>query len=260
YALIGTTDEVYTGHPDDFRVTEADIAGLLSTVNRYYPAAALQRADVLHSYGGLRPLVDDPGAGSSSYQVSRRSEVCDHEKTDGVPGLISAIGGKWTTSRALAEKVVDLALRKLGRPRVLCTTDRTPLPGGATGNFRAFVAGLKARHPGLSEELALHLARNYGTRAGEVLALANSDPALATPLRPGMPEIGAEIVHAARSEWAVELGDAVFRRTGLGQFGDPGLRALETAAALMASVRGWDRAEQLRQVERVLDRYATAAA
>lgn len=261
HALIGTTDEVYAGHPDAFRVTEADIAGLLHTVNTYYPAAALRREDVLHSYGGLRPLVDDDGKpDGGSYTASRRSEVCDHAKTDGAPGLISAIGGKWTTSRALAEKVVDLALRHLGRPGLACTTHRTPLPGGAIGNFRAFVAALRARHPTCPEPLARHLARNYGTRAGEVLALAHADPSLAAPLRPGLPEIGAEIVHAARTEWAIELGDAVFRRTGLGQLGDPGLRALETAARLMGRERGWDRAEQLRQIDRVLDRYATATA
>ncbi|PCC70762.1 glycerol-3-phosphate dehydrogenase [Nannocystis exedens] len=255
HALIGTTDEVYAGHPDAFRVTEADIAGLLATVNQYYPAAELRREDVLHSYGGMRPLVDDDSPKSGSYQKSRRAEVCDHGKTDGVPGLISAIGGKWTTSRALAEKVVDLALRLLGRPRAASLTDRTPLPGGAIGNFRAFVAGLQARHPSLPESLMVHLGRNYGARAGELLALIQADPTLGAPLRPGLPEVGAEIVHAARAEWAVELGDAVLRRTGLGQLGDPGLRALEAAARLMSGPRGWDRAEQVRQVDRVLDRY-----
>lgn len=257
HALIGTTDEVYAGHPDNFRVTEADIAGLIATVNQFYPAAELRRDDVLHSYGGMRPLVDDDSPKSGSYQKSRRAEVCDHGKTDGVPGLISAIGGKWTTSRALAEKVVDLALRLLGRPRTPTITHRTPLPGGAIGNFRAYVASLQARHPTLPEPLLHHLARNYGARAGELIALIRSDPPLGAPLRPGLPEVGAEIVHAARAEWAVELADAVLRRTGLGQLGDPGLRALESAARLMAATRGWDRAEQVRQVDRVLDRYAT---
>jgi glycerol-3-phosphate dehydrogenase len=259
HALIGTTDEVYSGHPDAFRVTEADITGLIATVNQYFPAAELRREDVLHSYGGMRPLVDDAGPKSGSYQKSRRAEVCDHGPTDGVPGLISAIGGKWTTSRALAEKVVDLALRLLGRPRTASITDRTPLPGGAIGNFRAFVAGLHARHPSLPESLMYHLARNYGARAGELLALIQADPTLGAPLRPGLPEVGAEIVHAARAEWAIELGDAVLRRTGLGQLGDPGLRALESAARLMGGPRGWDRAEQVRQVDRVLDRYAAPA-
>jgi glycerol-3-phosphate dehydrogenase len=258
HSLIGTTDEEYAGHPDDFGVTEADIAGLLATVNQYYPSAALRREDVLHSYGGMRPLVDDEGKGGS-YQKSRRSEVCDHGQTDDAPGLVSAIGGKWTTSRALAEKVVDLAVRKLGRPQLRCTTHRTPLPGGTIGNFRAFVAALQVRHPECPWPLAHHLARNYGARAGEVLALAQA-PILSRPLHPELPEIAAEIVHAVRTEWAITLDDVVMRRTGLGQLGNPGSQALETAARLMAHERGWDRAEQTRQIDRVLDRYAFAAA
>ena len=104
--LIGTTDEAYAGDPDDFRVSEADIESLLATVNHHLPAAALTRADVLHFYGGLRPLVDD---GASTYDASRKSEVHDHASHHGPEGLISAIGGKWTTSRHLAEQVVDLA-------------------------------------------------------------------------------------------------------------------------------------------------------
>lgn len=261
-SLIGTTDEIYRGRPDEFRVTEADIAGLLETVNTYYPSAALGRGDVLHSYGGLRPLVDDDNSAArgSSYRASRRSEVCDHARTDGVEGLLSAIGGKWTTSRALAEQVVDLALRKLGRPARPSVTGRTPLPGGATGNLRRFIDDLRARYSEVPSELVEHLARQYGARAGEVLALAAGAPELAAPLRPGLPEIGAQIVHAVRTEWALELTDVVLRRTGLGQVGDPGLRALETSARLMAPERGWDRAEQVRQIDRVLDHYAVAAA
>ncbi len=259
--LIGTTDEVYEGHPDAFRVTEADIVGLIDKVNTHYPAAALRREDVLHSYGGLRPLVDDEGAArAGSYGRSRRAEVCDHARTDGVEGLVSVIGGKWTTARSLAETVVDLALKKLGRAAGPCLTRVVPLPGGAIGNFRGFVGELRARHPDAPGELVEHLARNYGARAGEVLALAAADPALAAPLRPDLPEIAAEVVHAARAEWAIELADVVLRRTGLGQFGDPGLRALETAARLLGGERGWDRAEALRQIDRVLDRYAPAAA
>lgn len=257
HTLIGTTDEAYEGDPDAFRVTERDIAGLLETVNTYYPAAALRREDVLHSYGGLRPLVDDEGT-KSSYTASRRAEVCDHAKTDKIEGLVSAIGGKWTTSRSLAEKVVDLCLRKLGRAAGPCRTRTTPLPGGAIGNFKRFVGDLRARHP--AGEVVENLARNYGARASEVLALAAANPTLAQPLRPGLPEIGAQVIHAARSEWAVELSDVVLRRTGLGQLGDPGLRALETAARLLGGERGWDRAEQIRQIDRVLDRYAQTAA
>ena len=255
HSIIGTTDEAYDGAPDDFRVTEADIAGLLATVNKHLPSAQLGRDDVLHFYGGLRPLVDD---GASTYDASRRSEVHDHEALGGPAGLLSALGGKWTTSRHLAEQVVDLALQKLGRKRVACSTAVTPLPGGAIGNFRAFVGAMTRRYPGHDPALIEHLARNYGGRMGEVLRLADADVSLARPLADGLPEVGAQVVHAVRAEMAASLGDVVLRRTGLGTLGNPGEAALMAAARFMAGMLGWNRAERLLQVERVLDHYVAA--
>lgn len=258
--LIGTTDEAYHGDPDDFRVTEADITSLLATVNHHLPSAQLTRADVLHFYGGLRPLVDD---GASTYDASRKAEVHDHaarHRGPPVEGLISAIGGKWTTSRHLAEQIVDLAARKLGRRLPACTTADTPLPGGAIGNFRKFVAAQVARNRQHDPNLIEHLARNYGARIGELLAIAESDPSLARPLAEGLPEIGAQVVHAQRCEMAMTLADVVLRRTGLGTLGNPGEAALIAAARIMGAPLGWNRAERMRQVELVLDHYVAARA
>lgn len=257
HSLIGTTDEAYHGAPDDFRVTEGDIAGLLATVNAHLPAARLERGDVLHFYGGLRPLVDD---GGSTYDASRRSEVYDHAALGGPEGLISATGGKWTTSRHLAEQVLALVGRKLGRRLPPAITAVTPLPGGAIGNFRAFVAAMGGRYPRHAPAELEHLARNYGARLPELLVYLEADPLLARPLAEGLPELGAQVVHAVRAERAVQLEDVVFRRTGLGTLGPPGETALIAAARLMGRELGWDRAERMRQVERVLDHYVTAAA
>jgi glycerol-3-phosphate dehydrogenase len=68
------------------------------------------------------------------------------------------------------------------------------------------------------------------------------------------------VVHAVRAEMAVALEDVVFRRTGLGTLGHPGEAALAEAARHMGALLGWDRAERIAQVDRVLDRYVTAAA
>jgi len=258
HTLIGTTDEVYEGDPDAFRVTEPDIAGLLAAVNEEVPGLALTRADVLHTYGGLRPLVEDSSA-TSSYDASRRAEICDHQAQGGPAGLLSVLGGKWTTSRRLAEKVVDLAARKLGRTLAACTTADVPLPGGAIGNFNNFVSGLERERPDLDPGLLRHLARNYGGRVGEVLHVA-SDPRLRRPLAEGLPEVMAQVVHAVRAEMAVALEDVVFRRTGLGTLGTPGEEVLAAVAREMGALLGWDRAERVAQVDRVLDRYVTAAA
>ncbi len=256
-SLIGTTDEAYHGAPDEFRVTEGDINGLLATVNAHLPAARLRREDVQHFFGGLRPLVDD---GGSTYDASRRSEVSDHAALGGPEGLISATGGKWTTSRHLAEQVLALVGDKLGRPLAPCTTGVTPLPGGAIGNFRAFVAETQRRNPRHDPALLEHLARTYGARLPELLTYLEADASLARPLADGLAEVGAQVVHAVRAERAVTLEDVVLRRTGLGTLGNPGETALIGAARLMGRELGWNRAERMRQVERVLDHYVAAAA
>ncbi len=77
-------------------------------------------------YAGLRPLVDD-GSGDT-YGASRRAELVDHGKDDRLDGLFSAIGGKWTTSRHLAEQVVDKLVARLGTKTRDCDTATAPLP------------------------------------------------------------------------------------------------------------------------------------
>jgi glycerol-3-phosphate dehydrogenase len=125
-SLLGTTDAVYTGSPDNVGVTESDIAQFLAFINKHLPSPPLKRDDVRHFYAGLRPLVDD-GSGDT-YDASRRAELIDHGREDGAAGLFSAIGGKWTTSRDLAEKTVDVIAARLKKSARACTTSTALLP------------------------------------------------------------------------------------------------------------------------------------
>ena len=254
HSLIGTTDAIYDGDPDAFAVTEEDIAGLIATVNEGYPSAALTRDDVLHFYGGLRPLVES-APGDNPYSASRRSEVVDHGEAGGPRGLLSALGGKWTTARAVAEQVVDRVETVLGTRGMPCRTHDSPLPGGRIGPWAGFVSERRRRHEELDAAVVEHLAVNYGARMDDVLALAEDDAQLADPIAPGRVERKAEVVHAVRNEMALELGDVVFRRTGLGTLGDPGTEALETAAALMGAELGWTDDDRSRQIAAVRARF-----
>ena len=241
---------MYDGDPDAFAVTEDDIAGLIATVNEGYPTAALTRDDVVHFYGGLRPLVES-APGDDPYSASRRSEIVDHGESGGPRGLLSALGGKWTTARAVAEQVVDRVQAVLGARGEPCRTHTTPLPGGRIGPWKAFVEERCRRHRGLEPDVVEHLAVNYGARMDDVLALAEQDAQLGEPLAPGRVERRAEVVYAVRNEMALELGDVVFRRTGLCTLGDPGDDALDAAAALMGAELGWADDDRVRQVEAV---------
>ena len=145
----------------------------------------------------------------------------DHESENGVQGLLTTIGGKWTTARHLAEQVVDMTLVKLGLEHRPSVTAETPVYGGDTGGFTEFKDRAKDRFQGVPPDVVAHLADNYGAAMDEVLRLAEEDPALYARLDDARPEIAAEVVHAVRHEMALSLDDALFRRIGIGALGRP---------------------------------------
>lgn len=246
HSLLGTTDTVFRGNPDDVGVTGSDIDEFLAFINANLPFAHLKRSDVQHWYAGLRPLVDD-GSGDT-YDASRRAELVDHAKSDGLNGLFSAIGGKWTTSRDLAQKTVDTLVAKLDMTARPCTTQSTPTPGGNIARPTAFGAQMQAEHyriPNMD-----HLVRLYGTRVREVLALAGNRPDLGEPLSENG-DIGAQVLFAIREEAALTLEDVVMRRTCIGQLGNPGANKLARVTDLMATELGWDEARKTKELAAV---------
>ena len=247
-SLIGTTDTVYEGDPDDFRITGKDISDFLAEINEAVPSAGFLREDVTFAFGGLRPITEkNIDTGST---VARKYEVYDHARDLGVEGLITVIGVKYTTCRFLAEKVVNLVFKKTGRASPPVVTDRTALAGGNIENFEAFERELIARPPApLSQKTLVHLAHNYGTRYPVVTDRIRGDAALGT-LVDGSEEVTrAEVLHAVREESAVHLADVVLRRTDLGTLGHPGRAALEECATIMARELGWDTVRTAREVE-----------
>ena len=244
HTILGTTDTAFTGDPDSVHVTEDDISQFLAFINHHLPEARLKRSDVIHSYAGLRPLVDE-GTGNT-YDASRRAELIDHQQ-DGVEGLYSAIGGKWTTSRDLAEKIVDTIGPKLG-PSKTCATKTTRLPGGAIDRIENFSAEQKRNHPDLQG--IDHLTRMYGTRIDAMLAEAGNRPDLRQPL--GITgDIGAQVLFAIREEMALTLSDVVTRRTGIGQLGRPAADVLSRTADIMAAELNWNAQRRNNEIETV---------
>lgn len=261
YSLIGTTDTAFNASPDELCVTEQDIAQFLAIVNDGFPAAKLTRDDILSSYAGLRPLVlKTNAANGETYLASRESEIVVHEQHGGPRGLVSAIGGKWTTSRSLAEQVADLAVKHLGFAARACATHNTPTPGGTTGRFSEFVAEAKRKHPAFSGATVELLASTYGSRMSDVITLAEREPELAAPIAPGRSEIGAQIAYAARVEMAFSLGDALFRRTSLGMAEHPGDAAMERASLILARELGWSEEERARQLARAESKWEKVSA
>ena len=253
HTIFGTTDSVFTGKPDDLHVTGEDIDGFIAFMNDGLPQLKLKREDVRYAYAGLRPLVDD--GSKNSYSASRKAEIVDHSAEGGPANLISAIGGKWTTSRDVAEQCVDLMARKLGAKKA-CDTAEAPLPG-ATGRFKSFIEEVLAGHQDVAASIAANVARNYGARAKEVFALPRDNPQMLRPISQYLPDIAAQVAFAVRSEMAMTLDDVLFRRTGLGTLGPLEARAVEDAATIMAGELGWSEAERKRQIDSITWRYKT---
>jgi glycerol-3-phosphate dehydrogenase len=250
HTLIGTTDTEFRDDPGSVAVRESDIGDFLAVINRYLPSAKLRRDEVLFAYAGLRPLVADGKNGT--YGVSRRAELVDHSQ-EGMDGLFSALGGKWTTSRALAQTTIDAVAAKLGNT-VPCTTATTPLPGGRMDRFEGLVKGFAKTYPGIAA--MRHLAHMYGARLPLLLRGAKL-----TDLAPMnvSGDVPAQVAFSIREEMALTLEDLVMRRTAIGQFGKPAPELLARLAAMMGAELGWSPARQQSEIDAVNRLYEIAA-
>lgn len=244
--LIGPTDTPVAGAPDDVAADGDDVSALLDIVNSCRSSASrLTPDDVDDVTVGIRPLVADPagdGAAGGSYTASRRHRIYDHT-ADGVEGLWSIAGGKWTTGRGIAEDMVDRLTRTSAGRR--SPSRRRAVPGAAGWAAEpSDVFRIAASHrpdvvlPAVVRE---HLARLYGTRATEVIDLAADDAGLAEAIssRPGQHDIAAQVVVAVADEDARTLSDIVDRRLVLGTLGHVPLDELQRVAAVAAPLLGW---------------------
>jgi glycerol-3-phosphate dehydrogenase len=241
YSLVGTVHAPCNGDPEDYRVTECEVKSFIDEINAGYPGAALKREDVYFVHRGFLPARDNRRG--DQVRLVRQSQVHDHAKEEGIHGLITVVGVKYTTARKVAQQVVDLAFTKLGKKPPECRTHLTPLRGGQIERFDDFLKQQVARcSRHLSTEVARHLIYTYGSEYARLLAYPEQDLALGHRVCDSSAVIGAEVLHGIREEMAQKLTDVIFRRTELGSAGDPGDECLETCAAIMAAELGWNKA------------------
>ncbi|HEY3842823.1 MAG TPA: glycerol-3-phosphate dehydrogenase/oxidase [Acidimicrobiales bacterium] len=243
---LGTTDTDYQGPLDDPACTPEDVDYLLDAANNV-TTSHLTRADVTGVWAGLRPLLapSDKGGHVSerTSDLSRRHTVRTSEH-----GVVTVTGGKLTTYRKMAQDTVDAVLHGLGespkqRP---CLTKTLQLIGATT----AATDPVARAHP-LS-----HLIGRYGTESAQVRAVADGRPELLTPVIPGLPYTGAELVYAAREEMAQTLEDVLARRTrAVIQLAQPTMAAAHAAATLIAPDMGWTEQEATEQANGFIEAF-----
>jgi glycerol-3-phosphate dehydrogenase len=276
-SIIGTFHAHFQGDPGQFRVREEKLQEILDEFNSGYPGAGLTLEDIRFVHKGFLPEI---GSGSQEVQLVRSGRVIDHRAEDGLQGLITVVGVKYTSARQVAEKAVDLVFEQRGVPAPICMTRITRLTDGQIDSFSGYLErALKEAGGSMDPQLVEALVKNYGSDypslkrriqmnnqprpelahgVGGPVRLAEGGEASAwTPesgpsLKLDSPEVlKAQIQHAVEEEMAITLSDVIFRRTGLGSAGRPGRELLRTCAWMMGEILGWDQAKRELEIESV---------
>jgi glycerol-3-phosphate dehydrogenase len=240
--LVGTTEkEVEVG--EELCVTTDEVEFILRQLNQYLEKPVTSN-QIVSGFAGARPLVSRSGSGETK-KLSRDDEL----EIEPQSGLISIMGGKWTTHRAMAEDTIDAVQKHLGLPVTPSLTRNRPL-AGSSGFTPVYWMSL-VRDYGITQETAQHLVARYGTVAPEVLELAKKTPDLAKPLVGGLAPIRAEIAYSV-TEMALTIEDVLARRIGLEFFS---WRASIEAAPLVGSILGKELGWSTKQIESATQDY-----
>lgn len=220
FTYVGTTDVFHDGADYWPAPERADIDYLLRATEAALSIDTIRDGEIVSLWSGVRPLIAQPG--KKANEVSRKDEIWTSPG-----GMISIAGGKLSAYRAMAERVVDLVVERLGASALSCSTAEAPLPGGS----RSLGDSLSRLDPRAAERLA----GLYGDEASEIL-IAGGD-------------VAAEAARAVTHEGAARLEDYWVRRSARAWFDQgAGLAALAPAAEAMGALLGWDDAMKAAEI------------
>lgn len=241
--LVGTTD-IPADMTQEAVCTDEEVDYFFDLVKHVFPGIHTDHSQIVYRYSGVRPL---PASGDTNPGfVSRDYRIVPGQLGEKTP-VLSLVGGKWTTFRALGEHLADEALAALGKTR-LVGTEELPIGGGRgfpiTQSAKAQWARENARS--MSPERAEALLVRYGTYATKIiadLAVWGDEP---LEHHPGY-SVG-EIRSLVSHEWVVTLSDIVHRRTSLAFSGQLSHSLLAELAQIVASERGWSDDDVAREI------------
>jgi glycerol-3-phosphate dehydrogenase len=251
--LVGVWHRGFERDPDQARVAPEEIDHWIAEINQVHPALQLQRSEVTFANWGLVPFGNT--ATESELSFGKESRLIDHRARDGVAGLVTLIGIRYTTARKDAARALELLLQQSAWRTTRPPTDALPVMGGDIDDLTRFSREAHAAWPTYVEPAAVDgVLRNFGSQHRAVLQRVTQDPASAAAI-PGTTTLLAEIQHAIEQEMALHLEDVVLRRTDLGAGAHPGAASLLSAANEMAMRLGWSAqrtAEEVAATEQLL--------
>jgi glycerol-3-phosphate dehydrogenase len=248
--MIGTWHIPWNDVPSAFTINESVIQDFIDEINSAHPPLKLSLDDVQHVTWGFLP-VNKEDANRDQVKLTRDGVVIDHQKKDGVSSLISVLGVKYTTARAVAEQAVDLAVAKLSLITKPCQTHIQSVKGGQIADFQSFLNQAVADAHGIIDmQIIEHLVYNYGS---EYCKLEEKN---LTRIDPKLPVTEAEVIHAVRAEMASALLDVIQRRTEMGAAGLPSMTTLQKCAELMGRELSWTIERQRQEIDSVVHAYS----
>lgn len=259
-SLIGTTNVPYSGEIDDVCVTQQDILDFLEDLHHCLPGLNLDVDDLHYAWAGLYPLLVRE-IKPDTYQGTGEYQIIDHEKRDGIQGIVTVFGAKYTTARRVAEKAADRIGRKLGKPMLGRLARNRRLVGGEIRDVVAERQALGARYGNrLCEDVLDHLFSMYGMESYPLIASCIPDESRLERIVADQPVIRAQVDYSLRSEMAMTLSDVLFRRTDLASTGYPGREAVLWAAETAARHLGWGEERKRSEIEAFERSYAVIRA
>lgn len=251
-SLLGTTDSAFGDHPDRVVVEPADIDYLLSVANSHLRGVDWDRDAVIGAFAGLRALRADTHAALS--QVSREWSVLEPK-----PGLLVSLGGKYTTARLDAARLVERCLQQFKRPLAECAppTTRYMLPSTPRADFMPWrrQALARMRAAGLDALCASALLGRFGIGYEKVVAIVTAAPDLAERIVPDLPFCWAEVPYSLRYEMVVHLEDLLRRRLPLTILHRPEPAIARRAAAMAAAELGWGAADTAAEIDHLMAKW-----
>lgn len=246
--MAGTYYRAHQGTADKLHMTDDDISAYLDALNTCLPDVRITRDDILAVHAGILPCRQPP-LPDQEPKLLRHYRFIDHARADGIEGLASVLGIKYTTARGVAETVISKLAPRFAKLLSPSRTAKTPLPGGDIADLETFKQAAANAHPGLPAATRERLLAFYGTEAEAIFKLAQAGQ---RPMNDRDTLLRAELLFVIRSEMPLTLGDLLYRRTGLATAGPADIRQVKLAADVMAAEHHWTPARTEKEIQSAL--------